>query len=131
MSRQVCAVGGVKFSFMDRVLIHRNRFCIETALSLVPEVRPPPMGSWPTTAPVGSSVTSKLPPPGAPASSARSTPRPLCWGYPRWPTRATTAPASWPPTKDGNLHPDNLARDELISCLGVEGERGIALLKTR
>ncbi len=35
------------------------------------------------------------------------------------------------PTKGGNLHPDILARNELISCLRAEGERGIALLKTR
>jgi DDE superfamily endonuclease len=35
------------------------------------------------------------------------------------------------PTKGGNLHPDNAARNELISCLRAPGERGIALLKTR
>jgi DDE superfamily endonuclease len=35
------------------------------------------------------------------------------------------------PTKGANLHPDNAARNELISCLRAPGERGIALLKTR
>src|SRR4051812_2736918 len=35
------------------------------------------------------------------------------------------------PTKGGKLHPDNLARNQLIGCLRAEGERGIALLKTR
>jgi hypothetical protein len=35
------------------------------------------------------------------------------------------------PTKGGNLHPDNLARNQLIGCLRAQGERGIALLKTR
>jgi hypothetical protein len=35
------------------------------------------------------------------------------------------------PTKGGNLHPDNAARNELIGCLRAQGERGIALLKTR
>jgi hypothetical protein len=29
------------------------------------------------------------------------------------------------------LHPDNLARNQLIGCLRAQGERGIALLKTR
>ena len=35
------------------------------------------------------------------------------------------------PTKGRGLHPDNLARNQLIGCLRAEGERGIALLKTR
>ena len=35
------------------------------------------------------------------------------------------------PTKGGNLHPDNAARNQLLGCLRAEGERGIALLKTR
>jgi hypothetical protein len=35
------------------------------------------------------------------------------------------------PTKGSGLHPDNATRNELISCLRAEGERGIALLKTR
>jgi hypothetical protein len=35
------------------------------------------------------------------------------------------------PTKGRALHPDNTARNELISCLRAPGERGIALLKTR
>lgn len=35
------------------------------------------------------------------------------------------------PTKGGNLHPDNLARNQLLGCLRAQGERGIALLKTR
>ena len=35
------------------------------------------------------------------------------------------------PTKGGHLHPDNAARNQLISCLRASGERGIALLKTR
>jgi hypothetical protein len=35
------------------------------------------------------------------------------------------------PTKGRDLHPDNLARNQLLSCLRAEGERGNALLKTR
>src|SRR3954463_7229118 len=35
------------------------------------------------------------------------------------------------PTKGANLHPDNLTRNQLIGCLRAQGERGIALLKTR
>ena len=35
------------------------------------------------------------------------------------------------PTKGGNLHPDNLTRNQLIGCLRAQGERAIALLKTR
>src|SRR3954462_6420496 len=35
------------------------------------------------------------------------------------------------PTKGGNLHPDSLTRTQLIGCLRAQGERGIALLKTR
>src|SRR3954468_7218115 len=35
------------------------------------------------------------------------------------------------PTKGGNLHPGNLTRNLLLGCLRAEGERGIALLKTR
>ena len=35
------------------------------------------------------------------------------------------------PTKGTNLHPDNAARNELLGCLRAQGERGIALLKTR
>ena len=35
------------------------------------------------------------------------------------------------PTKGRGLHPDNLARNQLIGCLRAQGERGIALLKTR
>ncbi len=35
------------------------------------------------------------------------------------------------PTKGRGLHPDNAARNELIGCLRAQGERGIALLKTR
>jgi hypothetical protein len=35
------------------------------------------------------------------------------------------------PTKGGNLHPDNAARNRLLGCLRAPGERGIALLKTR
>jgi DDE superfamily endonuclease len=34
------------------------------------------------------------------------------------------------PTKGRDLHPDNVARNELIGCLRAQGERGIALLKT-
>src|SRR3954466_520956 len=34
-------------------------------------------------------------------------------------------------TKGGTLHPDNLTRNQLIGCLRAQGERGIALLKTR
>ena len=35
------------------------------------------------------------------------------------------------PTKGRRLHPDNAARNQLIGCLRAQGERGIALLKTR
>ena len=35
------------------------------------------------------------------------------------------------PTKGHGLHPDNLTRNQLIGCLRAQGERGIALLKTR
>jgi hypothetical protein len=35
------------------------------------------------------------------------------------------------PTKGGHLHPDTAARNQLIGCLRAQGERGIALLKTR
>jgi DDE superfamily endonuclease len=35
------------------------------------------------------------------------------------------------PTKGHGLHPDNLTGNRLIGCLRAEGERGIALLKTR
>src|SRR3712207_1712890 len=35
------------------------------------------------------------------------------------------------PAKGGNLHPDNLTRNLLLGCLRAQGERGIALLKTR
>jgi hypothetical protein len=35
------------------------------------------------------------------------------------------------PTKGHGLPPDNLARNEVLGCLRAEGERGIALLKTR
>src|SRR3954451_5434241 len=35
------------------------------------------------------------------------------------------------PTKGGNLHPDNLTRNLLLGCLRAQGERAIALLKTR
>jgi hypothetical protein len=35
------------------------------------------------------------------------------------------------PTKGRGLHPDNITRNQLIGCLRAQGERGIALLKTR
>jgi len=35
------------------------------------------------------------------------------------------------PTKGGNLHRDNLTRNQLIGCLRAPGERAIALLKSR
>jgi DDE superfamily endonuclease len=35
------------------------------------------------------------------------------------------------PTKGSGLHPDNLTRNQLLGCLRAQGERGIALLKTR
>src|SRR3954451_10294111 len=35
------------------------------------------------------------------------------------------------PAKGSGLHPDTATRNELIGCLRAEGERGIALLKTR
>jgi hypothetical protein len=42
---------------MARGDIHRIRFQGEPALSFVPDARPPPKGYWPTTAPVGLSLT--------------------------------------------------------------------------
>ena len=48
---------GTNVSLIARVLVHRSRFCAEPALSLVPLARPPPNGCWPTTAPVGLSLT--------------------------------------------------------------------------
>ncbi len=50
-------VGGTKFSAKVRIETHRRRFAIEPALSLVPDARAPPKGCWPTTAPVGLSLT--------------------------------------------------------------------------
>ena len=35
------------------------------------------------------------------------------------------------PAKGANLHPDNLTRNQLLGCLRAQGERGIAMLKTR
>ena len=35
------------------------------------------------------------------------------------------------PTKGSHLRPDNLTRNQLLGCLRAQGERGIALLKTR
>lgn len=35
------------------------------------------------------------------------------------------------PVKGAHLHPDNAARNELLTCLRAEGERGNAILKTR
>jgi hypothetical protein len=35
------------------------------------------------------------------------------------------------PAKGGNLHSDNTTCNKLIGCLRAQGERGIALLKTR
>ena len=35
------------------------------------------------------------------------------------------------PSKGSNLHPDNATRNLLLGCLRAQGERGIALLKTR
>jgi hypothetical protein len=35
------------------------------------------------------------------------------------------------PTKGSNPHPDNATGNELLGCLRAQGERGIALLKTR
>ena len=35
------------------------------------------------------------------------------------------------PTKGGHLHTDNLTPNQLIGCLRAQGERGVALLKTR
>ena len=35
------------------------------------------------------------------------------------------------PVKGGDLHPDNLTGNQLLGCLRAQGERGIALLKTR
>src|SRR3954470_16431738 len=85
------------------------------------------------------------PPPASPASSARCTPRPPCWGCPARPPappllgRPSRADRGYAgagagihtPAKGGGLHPDTAARNELIGCLRAEGERGIALLKTR
>ncbi len=50
-------VGGTKVSLMVRVEIHLIKFSAEPALSLVPDAREPPNGCWPTTAPLGLSLT--------------------------------------------------------------------------
>jgi hypothetical protein len=51
------SVGGTNVSLIVRGEVHRSRFSGEPALSLVPEARAPPNGCWPTTAPVGLSLT--------------------------------------------------------------------------
>ena len=48
-------------SLIDRGETQRIRFHIDPALSFVPEARAPPNGCCPTTAPVGLSLTEKLP----------------------------------------------------------------------
>ena len=53
----VVAVAGTNVSLIVRAEVQRSRFCGEPALSLVPEARAPPKGCWPTTAPVGLSLT--------------------------------------------------------------------------
>jgi hypothetical protein len=49
--------GGTNVSLIVRGLTQRIRFHSEPALSFVPEARAPPNGCWPTTAPVGLSLT--------------------------------------------------------------------------
>ena len=49
--------GGTNVSLIVRGLTQRIRFHIEPALSFVPDARAPPKGCWPTTAPVGLSLT--------------------------------------------------------------------------
>jgi hypothetical protein len=49
-------IGGTKVSLIARE-VQRIRLASEPALSLVPEARAPPNGCWPTTAPVGLSLT--------------------------------------------------------------------------
>ena len=51
------SVGGCRFSLSVRGAVQRSRFSGEPALSWVPEARAPPNGCWPTTAPVGLSLT--------------------------------------------------------------------------
>jgi hypothetical protein len=50
-------VGGTNVSLIVRGLTQRIRFHIEPALSFVPDALEPPKGCWPTTAPVGLSLT--------------------------------------------------------------------------
>src|SRR3989338_2895781 len=51
------AVGGANVSLIARGLTQRSRFSGLPALSSVPDRRAPPKGCWPTTAPVGLSLT--------------------------------------------------------------------------
>ena len=51
------SVGGTKVSLMVRGETQRIRLNTDPALSLVPLARAPPNGCWPTTAPVGLSLT--------------------------------------------------------------------------
>ena len=53
----VTAKAKVKKGQGDRGDVQRSRFIHEPALSLVPLAREPPNGCWPTTAPVGLSLT--------------------------------------------------------------------------
>ena len=46
---------------IERTDVQRNKFQALPALSFVPEARAPPNGCWPTTAPVGLSLSQKLP----------------------------------------------------------------------
>ena len=55
--RIVMVVGATKVSLIARGETQRCRLSTEPALSLVPEARAPPNGCWPTTAPVGLSLT--------------------------------------------------------------------------
>ena len=48
---------GTNVSLIERGEVQRSRFAGAPALSLVPEARAPPNGCWPTTAPVGLSLT--------------------------------------------------------------------------
>ena len=49
--------GGTDVSLTVRGDDQRIRLFDQPALSFVPEARPPPNGCWPTTAPVGLSLT--------------------------------------------------------------------------
>src|SRR5437773_12520182 len=89
------SLGGTNVSLIVRGEAQRIRFHIEPALSFVPEARAPPKGCWPTTAPVGLSLTYRFPAAywsAAPASSIAARSRAIT--APVWPTGAVETASS-------------------------------------